>query len=166
MQQTPLFFSQLPSPPPPPPELPPSPPNAPLLKPRQRATSTTCLIPLTDKQIVKQKKKSPASVVEERTLTRLYPTESLSESRSDSVLCLKLVVVIFLFFKGAASTYSRAKTYRGLGSSDSGGGRSRLDVLSQGVYSALLNTLNKTLVTAQYLYTWGHVWREPLTFQD
>lgn len=38
-------------------------------------------------------------MAEERTLTRLYPTESLSESRSDSVFCLKLVVVIFLFLR-------------------------------------------------------------------
>lgn len=88
MQQTLLFFSQ---PLPPPPATPPE--NSLLLKPGQKATLTTCLIPLTDKQIV-QLKESQTAVVEERTLTRLYPTESLSELQSDSVFGLKLLVVV------------------------------------------------------------------------
>lgn len=58
----------------------------------------TSLIPLTDKQIVKQKKKkSQTALAAERTLTRLYSTKPLSESQSDSMFCLKLVVVVVVF---------------------------------------------------------------------
>lgn len=152
MQQTLWFFSQ---PLPPSPATLPSPTvNAPLFKPRQKATPTTCLIPLTDKQIVKQKAQ-PQWRRRGRFLDFTQQSPYRSHSLTQCFVYLLLLLLFFLFFH---ITEQHPPT-----SSDVPEPRIHWRRKEQTgcallvCFQCILNTLNKTLVSTQYLYTGGHV---------